>query len=232
MNKQQALSLFFILFSFIVSIYFYEKIGEKVPIHWNENGAVDGYTSKEVGLFLMPVISIVLYALMILLPRIDPLKENVEKFKGMYEWFVLLLIIFFFALHIFTILWALGNELDVRYVVIPGIAVLLYGAGELMQKSKRNWFIGIRTPWTISNDEVWESTNKLGATAFKVYGILLLVSLFAGIKNILIVIVPLILLVIGLIVYSYFKYKTLEGKKSKKTKKASSGKRKRKSKKR
>ncbi len=231
MNKQQALSLFFILFSFIVSIYFYEKIGEKVPIHWNENGAVDEYSSKEVGLFLMPVISIVFYILMIILPKIDPLKENVEKFKGMYEWFVLLLIIFFFALHIFTILWALGNELDVRYVVIPGIAVLLYGAGELMQRSKRNWFIGIRTPWTMSNDEVWESTNKLGATAFKVYGILLLISLFAGIKNILIVIVPLILLAIGLVVYSYFKYKKLKGK-NKIKRSVSSGKRKRKSKKR
>lgn len=196
---------------------------------------VDGYSSKEIGLFLMPVISIVMYILMIVLPKLDPLKENIEKFKGVYEWFILLLILFFFLLHLFTISWSLGNELDVRYVIIPGIAVLLYGAGELMEKSKRNWFIGIRTPWTISNDEVWESTNKLGADLFKLYGILLIVSLIAGIKNILIVIVPLILLAVGLVVYSYFKYRTLEGKgnkKTKKTKKSSSGRRKRKSKKR
>ncbi len=205
-----------------------------MPTHWNANGVVDGYSSKEVGLFLMPGIAVAVYILMLVLPKMDPLKENVEKFRGIYEWFILLLIIFFFALHIFTILWALGNELDVRYVIIPGIAVLLYGAGELMQRSKRNWFIGIRTPWTISNDEVWESTNKLGADAFKLYGILLIVVLIAGIKNILIVIVPLILLVIGLVIYSYFKYRTLKGKKSKtkKSKKASSGRIKRKSKKR
>lgn len=206
MKKVVIISSIIILLSFIIGIYLYPQMGDKMASHWNAKGEVDDYMSKFWGLFLMPLISILLLLLFIIIPRIDPLKENIEKFRKYYNTFVIIIIAFLFYIYLVTILWSLGYRFNMNQVLPPIIAVIFYYSGVLMNKAKRNWFIGIRTPWTLSSDRVWDKTNKLGGKLFKVVAVLALAGIFFEDYAIYIFIIPALLVAGYVTVYSYFEY--------------------------
>ncbi|MBL7169926.1 MAG: SdpI family protein [Candidatus Aenigmarchaeota archaeon] len=167
-----------ILLSFFVGIYFYPKMPDKIASHWNIRSEVDGYLPKVWGLFLMPLVSLGIYGLFIALPRIDPLKKNIEAFKKYYFGFILIMIVFLFYIYILTIVANLGYGFDMGVLLIPGLSLLFLYIGIMLENSKRNWFIGIRTPWTLQSDKVWEKTHKLGSILFKVSSVLILIGIF------------------------------------------------------
>lgn len=195
-----------ILLSFAIAGYFYPQMPERMASHWNARAEVDGYMSKFWGLFLMPFISLGLSALLLVIPKIDPLKANIEKFKRYYYGFVILLLIFLFYLYLLTILWNLGLRFNFIQLLVPAFGVLFYFCGVLIGKAKRNWFIGIRTPWTLSNEKVWDKTHFIGGRLFKAAGLVALLGVFFQNHAILFVIVPVILVSLFTIVYSYFEY--------------------------
>jgi uncharacterized membrane protein len=178
--------------------------------HWNIRGEVDGYMPKFWALMIMPVISALLMLLFIALPRIDPLRENIKKFRKQFDTFILILIAFLFYIDLAMIFANLGYLVNMGYVIMPAIAVIIFYAGVLMQSSKRNWFIGVRTPWTLSSETVWDKTNRLGGILFKVYALILLVSAFLleRLDNyfIFILLGPIIAITVFLVVYSYAEY--------------------------
>ena len=92
-------------------------------------------------------------------PRFDPLKTNIDSFKSSYHWFIAIFAGFFFYLQMLIIAWNIGMQFDFTRVLIPAFAVLFFYCGKLMGNAKQNWFIGIRTPWTLSNKIVWEKVN-------------------------------------------------------------------------
>ena len=202
-------SICILLFSFILASCFYSEMPDEIPIHWNANGEVDGYGPKELGLFVIPVILTGLYLLLMYIPKIDPLRKNISGFKEEYEWFVVVFLLFMLSVQLLTISWGMGYEINVQYVIFPGIAVLFFFVGELLGKTKRNWFIGIRTPWTLSSEKVWDKTNKLGAKLFKLYAILIIFALVLGINNIWVIIVPMLLMVLWCFIYSYLEFQKL-----------------------
>jgi uncharacterized membrane protein len=207
MNKIKILALIIIAVSFAVGVYFYPQLPEKVASHWNASGAVDGYMNKFWGLFLMPILALAVFLLFIFLPKIDPLKENIKKFKGYFDGFILALIIFFFYIYILTIVWNKGIYFDMGRFLIPALGILFFYAGVLIEKSKRNWFMGIKTPWTLSSDQVWDKTNKLGGKLFKISGVIAFLGIFMPSFAMILVLVPIILTAIYLFVYSYVEYK-------------------------
>jgi len=178
--------------------------------HWNIRGEVDGYMPKFWALMIMPVISALLMLLFIALPRIDPLRENIKKFRKQFDTFILILIAFLFYIDLAMIFANLGYLVNMGYVIMPAIAVIIFYAGVLMQSSNRNWFIGVRTPWTLSSETVWDKTNRLGGILFKVYALILLVSAFLleRLDNyfIFILLGPIIAITVFLVVYSYAEY--------------------------
>ena len=105
-----------------------------------------------------------------------------------------------------TIAWNLGYQYNFNDFIIPPLAILWYFLGVLLAQAKRNWFIGIRTPWTLSSDQVWESTHQLGAKLFKISAFISLLGLFFKNMAIYFIIVPVVAAALYLIVYSYFKY--------------------------
>jgi uncharacterized membrane protein len=195
-----------ILLSFAMAAYFYPQMPEIMASHWGAKGEVNGYIPKFWGLFLMPFISLGLSALLLVLPKIDPLIANVEKFKTYYYGFVILLLIFLLYVYLLTILWNLGFRFNFTQLITPALGVLLYFCGVLIEKTKRNWFIGIRTPWTLSSDKVWDKTHLIGGRLFKAAGFIALLGVFFQDYAILFVIVPVILLSLFTMVYSYFVY--------------------------
>lgn len=209
MRKSEATALIIILVSFLIGIYFYPQMPEKIASHWGINGEVNGYMSKFWGLFIMPVISVALLVLFMLIPKIDPLKENIKKFRGYFDNFVVIMFLFLFYIYALTVLWNLGVRFDITYLIIPPIGLLFFYAGVLMENSKRNWFIGMRTPWTISSDRVWDKTNKLGGKLFKISGMIAVLGVLIPRHAIFLMIVPVILSAVYLTVYSYVEYSRL-----------------------
>ncbi len=206
MRKSELIIVGIILLSFAVGIYYYPQMPEKVASHWNAHGQVNGYMSKFWGLFLMPIISVGLLLLFILIPRIDPLKSNIQLFRKYYDGFVVLIIVFLFYLYLLTIFYNSGYTFNMITFLSPAFAILFYYTGILIENAKRNWFIGIRTPWTLSSDKVWDKTHKIGGKLFKIAGILALLAIFFERYAILIIVVPVIIVSIYTVVYSYFEY--------------------------
>jgi len=206
MKIQYLLSIAFILLSFAAGIYLYPQLPDPMPSHWNASGEVDGYMAKDTALFLMPCISIFIFGLFLLIPKIDPLKKNIEKFRSYYDWFIAFMIAFLAYMYFATIAWALGYRFSMNVAILPPMALLFYFIGMLCENSKRNWFIGIRTPWTMSSDKVWEKTNRLGGKIFRAMAVILLLLIFIPSNSIIILIALVAVAAVYPIVYSYFEY--------------------------
>ena len=212
MKKSTIAVLAIILISIAIGIYFYPKMPSKMASHWNINGEVDGYMPRFWALFMMPIISIVMFFMFIIIPKIDPLKKNIKKFRKYFDAFIVLIIVFLMYIHFLTLAWNLGYKFSMNLMIPPAIGILFYYCGILIEKAKRNWFIGIKTPWTLSSDKVWNKTHKLGGKLFKLAGIISILSIFIPKYSFWFVIIPAILFSIYIIVYSYVIYQKLKKK--------------------
>lgn len=201
------ISTLLILVAALVGILFYPQLPERMASHWNLNNQVDGYVSRFWGVFLMPVISTGLLVLFMLIPRIDPLKANIAKFRQVFNTFILLLVVFLAYLHGLTLVWNLGyTGFNMGSALLPALGLFIFFMGFLLQKAKRNWFIGIRTPWTLSSDKVWDETHRLGATLFKISGLLAILGAFLPEIAFWLMFLPLIGSSLFLVIYSYVLY--------------------------
>jgi len=169
--KKELPIILIIIMMFAVSIYFYPQLPEKIPTHWNFKGEIDGYSGKLSGAFLMPVMNIIMYGLFIFIPAIDPKKENYKLFESTYIYFRYLFHIFFLGMHGLIIAAALGCSVDTGRLVTLAVSLLLMLMGNVMGRLKHNYFVGIKTPWTLANEEVWRKTHRLGAILWTAGGL-------------------------------------------------------------
>jgi uncharacterized membrane protein len=210
MRKSEIAILGIIVVSFCFGIYLYPKMPETMASHWNIEAEVDGYISKFWGLFLMPFILIGLWLLFILIPRIDPLKANIEKFRKYFDGFIILITLFFLYFYFLTILWNFGLRFNMGKLLIPALGILFYYCGILIENAKRNWFIGIRTPWTMSSEEVWDKTHRIGGRLFKIAGVITFLGILFSKYTFFFTIIPVSLVTIYTVIYSYFEYQKTE----------------------
>lgn len=206
MKKSSIIILGIILLSFGVAIYLYPSMPERMASHWGFSGEVNGYTNKFLGLFLMPLISCAMFLLFWTIPKIDPLKANIEKFRKYFDAFVVLIIVFLFYIYFLTIFWNLGFRFNMGQLMAPALGALFYYCGFLIERVKRNYFIGIRTPWTLNSDKVWDKTHKIGGKLFKIAGLIALLGVIFPDKAIFLVIIPVIFAAVFSTVYSYIEY--------------------------
>ena len=154
----------------------------------------------------MPIVSIGLLFLFILIPKIDPLKGNIEKFRKYFDGFTVLMIAFLFYIYLLTVFWNIGIRFNMIQFMIPILGILFYYCGILVENAKRNWFIGIKTPWTLSSEAVWDRTHKIGGKLLKIAGMIAIFGIFFPKYTILFVIIPVISVAVYTIIYSYFEY--------------------------
>ncbi|MEK6864182.1 MAG: DUF1648 domain-containing protein, partial [Nanoarchaeota archaeon] len=209
MGKRQWLVLAIILSSFAIGLYFYPWMPERIASHWNAAGEVNGYMPKLWGLFLMPFISVAMFLLFLVIPKMEPMKENLAKFRTYFDTFTLVLFLFLFYIYLLTILWNIGARFNMSQMLVPAFGFLIYYCGILMQNAKRNWFIGIRTPWTLSSEAVWNKTHQLGGRLFKIAAVIAFIGIFVPRYALFFFLVPVLGFSIFLFVYSYVKYKAI-----------------------
>lgn len=206
------LGLFLVLGSFAVAFYFYPQMPDEMISHWNAQGEPDGYMSKCGAIFLMPLISVFLFLLFLVLPKIDPLKENIKKFRKYYELFIFIILLFLFYIYILSILLNSGFQFDLGRYMVPAMGLLFLFIGFLLEKAERNWFIGLRTPWTLSDERVWKETHKLGAKLFKISALIAFLGIIFPSHMLWFVLAPVLLSSIITLVYSYSLFQKLQDK--------------------
>lgn len=205
--KSEIVPVILILISAIAAFYFYAHFPERVPTHWNFAGQVDGWSNRTLGAFAIPGMLVGMYFLFLFLPMLDPKKERYEQFKKTYNIFRNLIILVLVAIYFIASFNALGYNIPTQYFIPLIIGLLFIVLGNYMGKLKRNWFIGVRTPWTISSEEVWNKTNRFGGHLFILAGLIMIAIPFlpawlgAWLFGIMI-----ITLVLGTFVYSYILY--------------------------
>ncbi len=173
-----ALILSFTVIGAIVGIVFYPILPKRIAFHWNMIGEASAFESKFWGVFAIPVIMFSLFFLRLITLRIDPLKKNIEQFKGYYNGFWISISMFFLYIYYLVIVWNLGYHFDFTGMVIPAVSVLLYGIGVVLGRSKRNWFIGMKNPKIMMSETIWQKTHRLAGLLYKITAILSLFSIF------------------------------------------------------
>lgn len=202
-----AILLGCIVLAVVTGLVLYPSFPERFASHWNAAGQADGTMGRFWGVFLFPVIMAFLFALYYFIPRIDPLRKNLESTRNQYNAFWVSMFVFFAYVYGLTIVWNLGTRFDFTVAIVPAVAALYYVLGTYMKTLKRNWFVGIRTPWTLSSDVVWEKTHRLGGKLFQATAVVTLLGLFLTEQLIWVILVPLVATAIFTVVYSYIVYK-------------------------
>ena len=200
-------TIFLITFAVAFSLSVYNRLPDQMASHWNTANQVDGYMSRFWGAFLMPVVAVAMLLLFLVIPGIDPLKANIAEFREYFNTFIVLIIVFMIYMHVLTMLWNLGyDQFNMGTAMLPAMGLLFVFAGVMMRKAKRNFFIGIRTPWTLSSDRVWDETHRIGSTLFIISGILALLGAFFADYAVWFILVPVLASTLFLLVYSYVLY--------------------------
>ncbi|CAM1363629.1 Uncharacterized membrane protein [Tenacibaculum soleae] len=195
---------------FIYLAYIWNELPEEVPMHWNIKGEIDRYGEK-IELLLIPILlPLLIYIIFLVVPKIDP-KNKISKMGNKYQHIKILLTTFMSILALFIIYTAKNQSFaNPNYIVLlVGISYIILG--NYFKTIKANYFIGIRTPWTLENETVWKETHKLGGKMWFVGGIIVVISSLILNKQLnftLFMIITGIITIVP-IVFSYFKFKEI-----------------------
>jgi len=156
------------------SIWAYPHLPPLVATHFDLQGQPNGWSSRTTAVVLIPALLLGLAVVFTVLPRIDPRRANYAKFGTAYWTIANAVLVVLAAIHVVMLMQALGWNVDITRVVMVGVGALIVLIGNLMTQLRPNWFVGIRTPWTLSSETVWRKTHRFGGYAFTVAGLCLL----------------------------------------------------------
>ena len=212
--RKEIPSLVLFILNITASIYFYLNFPAKVPTHWNFQGQIDGWSDKTFGAFFFPVLYIFMYLLFTALPHIDPKKEQYQQFEKTYSIFKNLILAFLTIVFLLTGLAGLGYQIPIGTIVPILVGLLFIIIGNYMGKIKSNWLMGMRTPWTLSNEEVWNKTSRLSGKLMVISGIIMMLcSIIPANYIIFAFLIAVLIPTIVPTIYSYWLYNKLTQKK-------------------
>lgn len=205
------ISLVFLVAMFGLAAWFYPSLPDPMPSHWNAAGEVDDWIAMPWGALIIPLITVALWLMFAVLPAISPKGFRLEPARRAYDiiWFVMVL--FMGGVQLATYFEALGRGGPGVEQIIPlitgGLFILI---GNYLNKFPRNFFVGIRTPWTLASEEVWNRTHRLGGWVFMLAGLMIALSAFlpGGITVLIIAVTVVALISVG---YSLWLYRRLHG---------------------
>lgn len=207
-SKVQIATLIISMLPVIVYGIVYNQLPDKLPSQFGFDSAVNGYSTKEQ-FWLMAFLPLFLTAMLTILPKIDPKKENYKKFSQFYQLFALVMALFIGTVFILNIYVTFTQEYFLMgKVVMVLMAILFITLGNYMPQIKPNFFMGIRTPWTLSSEIVWVKTHRIAGVAFVIMGVIFGASMFFAEYMeavILCTVIPIVTVVQGMSLYYYAK---------------------------
>lgn len=193
---------------FIVAAIAWQSAPDSVPVHWNIRGEVDRHGGKFEGLMLMPLIATGMYLLLLVLPMFDPGRANYESFQGAYLVIRYATLILMAVIYICILLATFGFASDLGLVIPIAVGILFIVLGNVMGKIRPNWFVGIRTPWTLSSRHSWNKTHRLARWLFVAMGITIgACSVFRNLWMVVTCVAVVIVSMIWMVVYSYLMWR-------------------------
>jgi len=204
----EAMTLLMLLGATAASFWLYSQFPETVATHWNFSGEPDGYSGRVFAAFFFPAFSWGIYLLITFLPLIDPKRDRYHEFSSVYNAIRLLIVGLMVAIYGLTAASGLGYNVPIG-ILVPGLIGLLFIAlGNFMPHIKRNWFVGIRTPWTISSEAVWTETHRIGGKIFMAAGaVCIIIPFLPGVFALPLFITTIVLLLAGTVGYSWWVWK-------------------------
>lgn len=211
MNIKAAdlICLIMITAAFIFATVMYFSLPEQIPLHWDAAGEIDGYGSKSYA-FMFPVIAAVVWLLMLFTRRFSPKGYTVDSFIRTVCIFQVVLVALMVAIGVMILLAANGQQFDMLAVMGVTMGLVFFVLGNFMGRVRPNFFIGIRTPWTLANEEVWTRTHRLAAWMLTLAGLYMMVASLAGLSLVTSIIVVAVA-AIAPAIYSFIIYRRLEG---------------------
>src|SRR5579875_2396400 len=197
-----------IVVQIIIALVSYPFLPALVPMHWNISGQIDSYAPRWVSMLLFPGMSIGIYLLMRVLLWLGPNISSSGQRANLrvVNLIIIAVLLFMLLVQIVTTAIALGFPIDMAFVMNLALSLLLIFLGNYMGKQRRNFRVGIRTPWTILNETVWERTHRLGGWLFVLAGLIGLVTTFIPPLRFWGVMSALFAVIVILVVYSYIEY--------------------------
>jgi uncharacterized membrane protein len=205
--KSEIFSLSILALSIAASFYFYAHFPERVITHWGFNGEPNGWSGRSFAAFFMPVLLVGMYAMFLAIPWLDPRKERYVEFAKVYDVFRNVILSVLAFIYFIASLSNLGFKIDVGAWIPAVIGILFIVLGNYLGKIKRNWFVGIRTPWTMSSETVWNRTHRFGGKVFMIAGLIMALTVLVPMAwRLPLFIADIIVILIGTIGYSYYAY--------------------------
>lgn len=195
------------------TIVAYPSLPNVVPIHWDAHGHANGWGPKWSLFFYGPGTMLFMVLMFSALPWLSPKKFEVDSFRATYLYIMIIVVAMIAYCNVLILLSALGSVggivLDVSRAVEGGVCLLIALLGNVLGKVRRNFFVGIRTPWTIANEHVWNATHRFAAKTFFAGGLLGLLAVILG-APFWLPIAAILIAALGPAVYSLVFYKQLE----------------------
>ncbi len=203
-KKESVISVIFSILLFaLVNLLFYKKMPETLPTHWGFNNKIDGYSSKFTSLITTPLLLILLNIFSCFMLDNDPKNKDKNNFVitiGKATIPLVMLITF-----VISVFYGLGKKINVMVIISIFVGFLLILIGNYLPKTKRNYTVGIKLPWTLNSDENWNKTHRLAGYFFILGGIIFLFTPFIGNEYLIF----LTFMIIGIVpaIYSFYLYK-------------------------
>jgi len=194
-----------------LGLYLEPRLPAQVPSHWNWRGEVDGYAGRTFAVLFQPLLTAGLYLLFLVLPRVDPHRANYARFAGTYQVIKVLLVVFLSGMQLAILGTALGYVSGPTLFLRLGLPLLFIFFGNVMGQIRHNYFVGIKTPWTLASEEVWQRTHRAAARLWVAAGLVGAVgALFPPAIGMPLLVVALSVAGIVPLVHSYLLWRRLQ----------------------
>jgi len=178
----------------------------KVPIHWDLNGEIDGYGSRYIFMIVACFPMLIDYG-MLLVKEIDPKKKSFQNREKIYHLYRYGLTAFLIIMLILIDCIIFFQNIKIEKFVFLFVGLFMIGMGNYMPRLPQNYFIGIKTPWTLANDNVWQKTHRIGGYSFVIIGFILLIcSLLKRLYGFFVLILLISAEIVFVYGYSYYIY--------------------------
>jgi uncharacterized membrane protein len=209
-TRSQVVSLLLVAAAFALAAALYARLPESVPTHWNASGVADGFVPKPWGPFVLPLVMLGMFVALFAMPGISPRGYGLERFQGVFELLRVVVMEFLFVVTALVLFAGIGAPIPMDRAVYGAAGLVFVVLGNFMGKLTRNFFLGIRTPWTLASEEVWLRTHRLAGKLFVLAGLALMaIGVMGG--GVIAVLVTVAAAAGIPAVFSYVLYRRLEG---------------------